>query len=142
MEHFPDYTKVTYFGDWEIIRCLAGNIYSLAPDYQPRNLQTIVDSFFEKFKNRAEVLHVPGVWLIHCNCEEFSQILHEILFSIPEFMQLNLTNTEYEAGLRDVEDPRRAEFGIDPNFIDLDACIQNTVNNLYWIKEGKREVLN
>lgn len=141
---FLDYNRRNSFGDWEIVYHLSGAIVSLAPKFKPRKLQEIIDKFICAFRYSKDIKQIISSFYITCSYNELHDFLKNILMSIPEFQELNLSNKEYENGIS-VNDPERksivlisrysAELDADDDFIDLDACIQNIVNGLYRVKE-------
>ena len=123
----------------EFLYAVAGQLYDQAPNRQPRKAEIIMKTLRDIFRNQA------------CNDNEFYTVrveadnvygwMHDILFSVPDFKELNLTQEEYELGIS-VDDEKRVEFRIttmhDVNdseswkkdFVDLDAFVQNVYRKL------------
>lgn len=127
---------------------VGGQLFDQAPNRQPRKAQIIMkkvrDSFREKAYNNNEyyTLRIEEV-----NLKGF---IKDLLFSIKEFEELNLSQIEFEKKVS-VNDESRPKFSISTrydkydseswksDFIDLDAFIQNVICNLYMLKESNTD---
>lgn len=124
----------------KIVKTVVGCIYEIAPNYNPRNIETIMTAFTKKLKEHEDIEYVcPSIgvfYYLRGNRTEVMRIIHDVLFDILEFRQLNLSDREYLMGV-DVDSKDRKNVinfvtrngdpleGTDDNFIDLDAVIQN-----------------
>ena len=106
---------------------IAGQLFYQAPNRQPRKAEIIMQKARDLFREK----------------ENLYEYIKKLLFSIPEFMELNLSHIEYENGIS-VEDDRRAKFALytkydkytseswKSDFIDLDAFVRN-VNRMLQV---------
>lgn len=115
---------------------VAGQIYAQAPNYEPRKITIIMNKARDKFRESSSNLgdyrfiSVPKV--------EVGELFSKILFSIPEFEELNLSHVEYHTGVK-VTDERPSHLFTSAydipdwkhDFIDLDAFMRN-VERLFW----------
>lgn len=120
---------------------VAGQLYDQAPDRQPRKVEEIMKGVRFNFRNDARCDNNNEWYSISVEKDKTYEFVKSMLVSIPEFQELNLTQNEYEAGIK-VDDENRAKFKIttshDKNdadswrndFIDLDAFIQNVNRRL------------
>ncbi len=123
----------------EFIRCSIGEIYVLAPKYNPRHIDEILQGIIENFKKDCK--HVGSDFFYHeVEIQNLTKFVKDILFPIQKFRDLNLSTNEYRQGIS-VDDENRSQFAFvsryntiseDDDFIDLDACIRNIVDSLYY----------
>lgn len=124
------FTVCVSLGDF--VKYTIGEIYYLAPNHKPRFIIEIIDEIEEKFKEGYEPL---GKDFFYHNVElkDLKQFISDILMPIDRFRELNLSQREYDAGVK-VEDEDRPKFVFNDlythipeydSFIDLEACIQN-----------------
>lgn len=117
--------------------CLAGQLYEQAPNRSPRKADVIMNKAKELFREQAYndnewyTVHVTSV----------KDFMKDLLYKIPEFEELNISQNEYDAGVK-VDDENRGRFKFtsryDVNtvdswkndFIDLDAFIGNVTRML------------
>lgn len=121
-----------------LIGIIAGEAYTLAPNHSPRKIEIVMDKVRNYLKDN---LNQPIPYDKSFYCKEFEEdkiygFIHDMMFSIPEFLEWNLTQIEYEDGIS-VDDESRPKFcfvsGYDVieeddwknDFIDLDAFVQN-----------------
>ena len=126
--------------------CLAGQLYEQAPNRAPRKADVIMNKAKELFREQAYndnewyTVHVTSV----------KDFVKELLFKIPEFEELNLTQNEYDAGIK-VNDKNRPKFHITSRYdvntseswrndiVDLEAFIGNVVRKMQQYEEIERE---
>lgn len=135
-----------------IMGAVAKNIYVMAPVYKPRNGGVILEKLQEFLISTFNYTEFGGYEfpiILQEDEREYTAVenfLRKILLVIPEFEQLNITEAEYEAGIQDVNDPRREDgfCFVDrytpatnakdeswkQDFIDLDALLRNIANDL------------
>lgn len=132
-------TETIRVNETDLMFVIAGQLYEQAPKRQPRKaeiiMQKVRDSFREKACNRNEwfTVNIPK--------DKLYDWIHDLMFAIPEFQELNLTQIEFEKGIS-VDDENRpplkfsTRYDVETSeswkydFIDLDAFIQN-VNYQY-----------
>lgn len=123
--------------------CLAGQLYAQAPNHQPRKTEVIMKKAIELFRNYELHSIVFGdAHQIAVIEKDLYAFCDKLLKSIPEFTELNLTQIEYDNGLRDPEDPNRPKYAFtsrydikDENswkgdFVDLYAFVNNFCRSL------------
>lgn len=123
----------------DFVKGFVGCMYEFAPRYLPRKADTIIWKFSQALLNRPDTVHVGNdefFGIVKTNCKTvygLEKFLKGILMAIPEFQELNLSENEYEKGVK-VDDEDRAKFAfVDRystipwrnDFIDLDALIGN-----------------
>ena len=126
--------------------CLAGQLYEQAPNRAPRKANEIIRKAKELFREQAYndnewyTVHVTSV----------KDFVKELLYKIPEFEELNLTQNEYDAGIK-VNDKNRPKFHITSRYdintseswrndiVDLDAFVSNVVMKMQQYEEIERE---
>lgn len=124
----------------KIVKAVAGCIYEIAPNYKPRNIEAIIAALTKKLKEHEDIEYICSstdvFYYLHSSRTEIMRIIHDVLFDILEFRQLNLSDREYLMGV-DVDGDNRKNVmnfvtrygnpleGTDDDFIDLDAVIQN-----------------
>lgn len=125
--------------------CLAGQIYDQSPNRQPRKAHEILMKARDSFRQRATNLNEFYYWEIPLDTTEDIEILdktlQEMLFAIEEFEEMNLSQIEYDNGVK-VSDESRPRFGFTSaydvynneswkhDFVDLDAFIRNLLHEL------------
>ena len=126
----------------DLMFTIAGQLYNQAPNRQPRKADIIMQKFRDAFREIA--VNCIEDYSLHIEHEKVYDWLHDTLFDIPEFCELNLSQVEYEKGIS-VDDENRAKYGITTaydicdseswknDFIDLDAFIRNIHRKLLKI---------
>lgn len=127
----------------ELMFAISGQLYSQAPNRQPRKVEIIMNEVRNKYREKA--FNDNGYYSLRV--ENLYKYIKELLMSIPEFVELNLTQNEYEKGIK-VDDKNRGKYRVtsmyDKNtseswkndFIDLDAFIKNVYRNIYVMKDA------
>lgn len=115
---------------------VAGQIYAQAPNYEPRKIELIMNKVKDKFREHS--VNIGDYRYISIPKVEVGELFSNILFSIPEFNELNLSHVEYHTGVKVTDDrpPYLFTSACDVpdwkhDFIDLDAFIRN-VERLFW----------
>ncbi|MDE7324916.1 MAG: hypothetical protein K2N63_01320 [Lachnospiraceae bacterium] len=120
---------------------VAGQLYDQAPNRQPRKVEEIMSKVRFNFRNDARCDKNNEWYSISVDKDNVYGFVKSMLVSIPEFQELNLTQNEYDAGIK-VDDEKRAKFKVttsrDKNdedswrndFVDIDAFIQNVNRRL------------
>ena len=135
-------TKKLCLSESDLIYAIAGQLYDQAPNRQPRNGEKIIFEVRDKFRNEAE--NRDDFYFIWIEEKEIYKYIENMLMGIKEFVDLNLSQNEYEKGVS-VDDENRPKFvftsmyspALDwrDDFIDLTAFIQNV--NYHILKEIK-----
>ena len=130
--------ETTMLTERTLMKAIGGQLFDQAPNRQPRKAEIIMikvrDAFREDANNSNEfyTLRVSDIY----------NYVKKLLMGIPEFVELNLSQNEYEKNIQ-VNDPNRPKFAFVSrfdketseswrrDFIDLDAFIRNAVNNIY-----------
>lgn len=105
------------------INTSVGQIYRLAPNYNPRNIGIITSKIIEEFKKDAQTI-CDSFFYYSVDLNEVQKFTENILMAIDEFQELNLSEEEYRNGVK-VTDERSGHYD---DFVDLDACIRNIAN--------------
>ena len=115
----------------EFIRISVEWIYCLAPGHKPRFINEITDGIITNFKINCKTI---GDFFYHeIELKDLYKFIENILMPIDKFRELNLSQNEYERGVK-VDDEDRPKFHFisafstvqdKDNFVDLDACIQD-----------------
>ena len=116
----------------EFMRISVGWIYCLAPNHKPRFIDEISDGITTNFKNNCK--SIGNDFFYHeIELKDLYKFIKNILMPIDKFRELNLSQNEYEKGVKvDDEDRPKVQFisafstiPEKDNFVDLDACIQD-----------------
>ena len=132
----------------QLMRVVAGLLYEMAPNRQPRKSEIIMSKLRDKFREIA--YNENETYTLEMERDKFKTFIKDLLFSIPEFNELNLSQNEYENNI-DVNDENRAKFKVitafdvetrdswKTDFIDLDAFVGNCVYLIYKSDEESKE---
>lgn len=98
----------------------------------PRHIHKLVDDVRDIFESECESIGTEYKYKTFENVNELKKWLYENIFPLKEIQQLNITQDEWNKGVRDCESERPKWLGIKEydDFIDLDAFIGNLANNL------------
>ncbi len=128
----------------DLMFTVAGQLYDQAPNRQPRKADIIMQKFRDAFREIA--INYNEYYSLRIERGKVYDWLHDMLFDIPEFCELNLSQVEYEKGIS-VDDENRGKFSVTTmydvytseswrnDYIDLDAFVQNVYNKLLYIKD-------
>lgn len=121
---------------------VAGQLFSQAPNKEPRRAEIIMrkvrDNFRKQAKSFKEYYYIE---LEYNNKSEIFDFISNLLMSIEEFQELNLSQIELDQGIK-VDDPSRSKFSFHSmydkvnseswknDFVDLDAFIRNVYTNI------------
>ena len=116
----------------EFMRISVGWIYCLAPDHKPRFIDEISDGIITNFKTNCK--SIGNDFFYHeIELKDLCKFIENILMPIDKFRELNLSQNEYEKGVK-VDDEDRPMFQFisafseipeKDKFVDLDACIND-----------------
>ena len=116
----------------EFMRISIGWIYCLAPWHKPRFINEISDGIITNFKIDCKT--IGNDFFYHeIELKDLYKFIENILMPIDKFRELNLSQNEYERGIK-VDDEDRptvqfiSAFSNVPEknaFVDLEACIQD-----------------
>ena len=119
---------------------IGGQLFSQAPNRQPRKVEIIMQKVRDAF--RKDATNSNEFYTMSIQEDKLYSYISNLLYAIPEFEELNLTQLQYENGVK-VSDESRPKYGFTSaydketseswkrDFIDLDAFIRNVVNGIY-----------
>lgn len=123
----------------DLMYCIGGQLFSQAPNRQPRKVEILMTKVRDAF--RKDAVNHNEWYSLGIEEDKLHKYIHNLLMSIPEFTELNLSYREYMKGVG-VNDPNRPKWGFtsaydvetsnswESDFIDLDAFIRNVHGNL------------
>lgn len=123
----------------EFVEVVVGKIYNFAPMHKPRKVDKIVEHIHKYFVEHKPNKFFIGQLVVKNDKKEIASLVNSILLSCDEFVELNLSQKEYEANISP-NDPNRQKFTfvgafIQPSpmddFIDLDAITMEITNEIY-----------
>lgn len=115
---------------------IAGQLFDQAPNRQPRKAEIIMKKVRDAFRADKRCNNDNEWYSIRLPEKEVYQFIKDMMFSIPEFQELNLSQIEYENGVS-VDDENRAKYSFvtrydkydseswKSDFVDLDAFVRN-----------------
>lgn len=115
-----------------------GTIFQGAPYHKPRKIEKIVDDIHNYFVKHG--IKCMDSYLFDVDTNDRYELVKKIMMSSQSFVDLNLSQDEFDRGVK-VDDEGRSSFGFCGrdfklkdyyDFIDLDACIRNIDKSLYW----------
>ena len=124
--------------------CIAGQLYDQAPARLPRKVDIIMKKVREKI--RTDFFNDNEWYTMRIEEDAAYEYIKNLLMTIPEFEELNLSQIEYEKGI-DVNDDSRPKYSFTTrydvetseswknDFIDLDAFIRNVYRRVLQIKD-------
>lgn len=136
-------TETVLVSERNLMFVIAGQLYDQAPNRQPRKAEIIMRKARDGFRNNERCVNDNEWYNIRIKRDKFYDFLKDLLFSIPEFEELNLSEIEYENGVS-VDDENRSKFAFTSrydkydsetwkrDFIDLDAFMRN-VESAFWM---------
>lgn len=142
-------TETIFINEGNIMFVIAGQLFDQAPNRQPRKAEIIMQKVRDKFRSDEHCINDNEFHSIRIEEEKLYDFLKELLFSIPEFEELNLSQVEYEKGVL-VNDESRTKFSLTSrydkydseswktDFIDLDAFVRN-VERVFWMIYGSEQ---
>lgn len=127
------------------MQAIGGQLFAQAPLCQPRKVDIIMKKVGEQF--RKDAVETMSQWFVLMVEEDkLKEYLRKTLLSIPEFEELNLSQMEYDNGVK-VHDEDRGKFKFTSaydvetseswkyDFIDLDAFIGNAERNIWMLMD-------
>lgn len=129
-----------------LMHAVGGQLFEQAPNRQPRKAESIMDKIKAKFREMA--YNDNEYYTCKVEVDKSYDFIKELLFSMPEFEELNLSHNEYINGVK-VDDDSRPKFSFHTrydvetseswknDFIDLDAFARNVHINLIRQEEEK-----
>lgn len=122
-----------------LLFAIGGTLFRQAPNGQPRKVENIMQKARDNFRSKA---YSKYEWYVYGVPEEdLTSFIKDLLWDIPEFQELNLSQEEFEIGVK-VDDDSRGRYTLISSydketkenwrreFIDLDACIRNIKQEL------------
>ncbi|MEN8907912.1 MAG: hypothetical protein ABF289_18325 [Clostridiales bacterium] len=138
--------KTAIISECNLIYCIAGQLYSQAPNRHPRNAEKIISKVVELFRGNAENFNEFYSISIELEPKIINKYIYSLLMQIEDFKNLNLSQTEFENNIS-VNDSKRSKFSFvsrfdiansdswKDDFIDLDAFINNVCISLIEMVE-------
>ena len=122
----------------DIVGAVAYNAYRMSPNHKPRKIEIVMNKCLEYSKTNLEqpFKNDKTWWSKGIDPKDVYEFVHDMLFSIPEFVEWNLSEIEIENGIS-VDDDNRPKFAFTSaydirdddywksDFIDLDAFVNN-----------------
>lgn len=120
---------------------IAGQLFEQAPNRQPRKAEIIMQRVKEVF--RKDAFNDNEYFSLVVNVEDVYNYIESLLMSIPEFIELNLSQIEFENNIG-VDDESRPKYSLSSrydkhtseswktDFIDLDAFIGNVHRKILY----------
>lgn|SRR3990167_2301562 len=131
----------------DLMGAIAYTAFSQCPNRQPRNIEVVMDTV--KHQIRADFTNNGEWYYKKTEPKDVYQYVDDLLKSIPEFVDWNLSLLEIEKGVK-VDDESRPNFGFvsrydhetpdswKSDFVDLDAFVNNVCRTLDYIREGEK----
>lgn len=141
-------TETICISERSLMFAIGGQLFDQAPNRQPRKAEIIMQKVRDSFRKTAN--NDNEYYTVNIEEKKFYNWLHDLLFEIPEFKELNLTQIEFENGVS-VDDESRPQFSFTTrydeydseswknDFIDLDAFVRNVVNRYWMIHDGEQD---
>lgn len=130
-----------FLSETQLMKSIGGWLYAQAPKHSPRKVEVIMQKVQETFREQAFNDNEYYSIRIPVKDDGLKKYLHNLLFSIDEFKELNLSQNEYDNGV-DVEDDSRPKFHFTSShdvynseswkedIVDLDAFVQNVTRDI------------
>jgi hypothetical protein len=140
--------KTISINERDLMSAVGGQLFDQAPNRQPRKAEIIMREVRDAFRkdayndNEFYVLEVPE--------KDVYKYIKTLLMGISEFVELNLSQVEFESGIS-VDDESRGKYKFTSrydketseswkhDFIDLDAFIRNVHNRLLSIRDLEQD---
>jgi len=132
----------------DLMFVIGGQLFCQAPNRQPRQSEIIMQKVRDFFRNDA--YNDNEFYSLRIPESEVYNYLKNIMMSIPEFVDLNLSQIEFDKKIS-VNDENRPKYAFytryDKNdsetwkrdFVDLDAFIRNVHRRLYTIMDSDQD---
>ena len=137
-----------------VVQSIAGQLYAQAPAYNPRKseiiMKKVVENYLDFIRSKDSDITDDIIFDKAYNSipeKNLVDFIKSLIWDIPEFKELNLSQREYENNIS-VDDPNRSKYrfvtrydvdtmeSIRDDFIDLDAFLNNIIRNIYMITEA------
>jgi hypothetical protein len=141
-------TKTTSISERSLMFVIAGQLFDQAPNRQPRKAEIIMQKVKEAFRKDA---YNDNEWYcLEIPESDTYKYINDLLMAIPEFVELNLSQVEFEKNVA-VDDESRPKFAFTSrydketpeswkhDFIDLDAFIRNVHSRLLWLMNSEQD---
>lgn len=134
-------TRTILISERDFVYVVAGQLYDQAPNRQPRFADTIMRNVRDAFRNDDNCVNDNEFRSIRIEESKVYEWVDSLLKGIKEFVELNLSQVEFENGVH-VDDLNRSKYSFvtrydvetedswKSDFIDLDAFIRNVVGAL------------
>ena len=139
-------TETYTFSQRQIVSAVAGVITRMAPLCLPRNLQPIVYTISHNIMSKG-IFNGDSFVIAVNDIDSLKNWVHDELYSMSQFVNLNLSENEIENCIT-VDDDRREKFSFTDgyhsfrcaedykessknDFIDLDACVSNITREIW-----------
>lgn len=133
-----------FISNKQIIGSTSGIIYRMHPYHNPEGMHTIINSLIDEMNKLPYKGNPKSTFKLYEfeSWDAFEKWLHDVLFNILEFRQLNISKKLKDAGVIDTNDERNKGFRFTSaydietddsrytDFIDLDACVRNIVREI------------
>lgn len=131
-----------------LMMAIGGQLFDQAPNREPRKAEIIMKKVRDKFREKA--CNDNEFYTLNIPEDELYDYIKNILMSIDEFRELNLTYIEYQNNVS-VDDPNRTKYNFvtafdkedseswKNDFIDLDAFVRNANRNIHMVNDSDRD---
>ena len=133
--------EIVIISESDIMYCIAGQLYSQAPNRSPRKAKIIMHKVRNAFRKLAK--NYNEFYSIEIKFDKMSilKFISDILMNIQEFKELNLSQIEFDKKIS-VDNENRAKFSFNSiydkynseswkyDFVGLDAFIRNVYLSL------------
>jgi hypothetical protein len=141
-------TKTISISERNLMFVTAGQLFDQAPNRQPRKAEIIMQKVKDAFRKDA---YNDNEWYaVDIPREDVYKYIKTLLMGIPEFVDLNLSQVEFDKNIS-VDDESRPKYSFTSrydvetpetwrrDFIDLDAFIRNVHNRLLTLMEVEQD---
>ena len=137
-------------GERDLVYCVGGQLFNQAPNRNPRKVEEIMKGVLFNFRNDVRCFNDNEHRTIRIPKNDIYKFVEGILSSISSFMELNLSQIEFEKGIK-VDDEDRAKYAFTSrydvetseswksDFIDLDAFTRNVTRGLFRLIDSEQD---
>ena len=141
-------TETILVSERDLTFAVAGQLFDQCPNRQPRNAEIIMTKLRDSF--RSEAFNDNEWYTVRVEADKLYDWLNQKLVEIPEFVDLNLSQIEFENHVS-VDDPNRPKFKFTSqydvetseswkdDFVDLDAFVSNVHRNLFMRMDAQED---
>ena len=142
--------KTILVSERTLLFAIAGQLFDQAPNRQPRKAEIIMQKVRDAFRTDKRCCNDNEWYSMRLPGKEVYQFIKDLLFAIPEFRELNLSQIEYENGVS-VDDESRGKYSFvtrydkynseswKSDFIDLDAFVRNAERMFWGIYDNEQD---